>query len=72
MQPLMGAIERQKVLERGLVSGLWSIDQFNKTSKKGEPVLPTPDFLSQHPQFFDKNFRDLPAFDSGVGMNSLW
>ena len=53
MQPLISCKERQQVMERGLIGGLWSIDQFNKTSAKGEPVLPSPGFLTEHPQFFD-------------------
>ena len=65
MQQLIGTAERQRVLEQGLKSGLWSIDQFNKTSPKGEPVLPGPGFLTQHPQFFDKAFRDLDAYRYG-------
>ena len=65
MQQLIGTAERQRVLEQGLKSGLWSIDQFNKTSPKGEPVLPGPWFLTQHPQFFDKAFRDLDAYRDG-------
>lgn len=65
MQQLIGTAERQRVLEQGLKSGLWSIDQFNKTSPKGEPVLPAPGFLTQYPQFFDKAFRDLDAYRDG-------
>ena len=72
MQQLIGTAERQRILEQGLVSGLWSIDQFNKTSPKGEPVLPGAGFLTQHPQFFDKAFRDLAAFERGAGRRSLW
>ena len=60
----------QKILEQGLLGGLWSIQQFNKTSKPGEPVLPTPGFLTEHPEFFDKAFRDLAAFDRGAGSRS--
>jgi hypothetical protein len=72
MQQLIGTAERQRILEQGLLSGLWSIDQFNKTSPKGEPVLPGQGFLTQHPEFFDKAFRDMAAFDNGVGKRSLW
>lgn len=67
MQPLIDGNARQKVLERGLLGGYWSIDQFNRTSKKGEPVLPTPGFLTEHPQFFDKSFRDMEAYSRGAG-----
>ena len=71
MQPLITFKERQQILERGLLGGLWSIDQFNKTSAKGEPVLPSPGFLTEYPQFFDKAFRDLQAFDAGHGKRSF-
>lgn len=72
MQQLIGTAERQRILERGLLSGLWSIDQFNRTSPKGEPVLPGPGFLTEHPEFFDKAFRDMAAFEAGAGKRSLW
>lgn len=72
MQQLIGTAERQRVLEQGLKSGLWSIDQFNKTSPKGKPVLPSPGFLTEHPQFYDKGFRDMSAYDSGVGVRGPW
>jgi hypothetical protein len=72
MQQLIGTAERQRILEQGLLSGLWSIDQFNKTSPKGEPVLPRAGFLGDHPQFFDKGFRDLQAFDAGHGRRLSW
>lgn len=72
MQQLIGTAERQRILEQGLLSGLWSIDQFNKTSPKGEPVLPAAGFLTQHPEFFDKAFRDLQAFNAGHGKRLSW
>jgi hypothetical protein len=72
MQPLVTFKERQQILERGLLGGLWSIDQFNRTSAKGEPVLPSPGFLTDHPEFFDKSFRDMEAFNKGVGVRAPW
>jgi hypothetical protein len=57
----------QRIMEKGLLGGLWSIQQFNRTSKPGEPVLPTPGFLTEHPEFFDKRFRDLSRYDQGAG-----
>ena len=72
MQSLISGKERQEILERGLLGGLWSIDQFNKTSAKGQPVLPGPGFLSDNPQFYDKGFRDMNAYDSGVGVRAPW
>jgi hypothetical protein len=67
MQPLISSAALQGILEKGLLQGYWSIDQFNKTSKKGEPVLPTPGFITEHPQFFDKTHRDLDAYAQGAG-----
>jgi len=67
MQQLISPQSLQEILEKGLLQGYWSIDQFNRTSKRGEPVLPTPGFLSDHPQFFDKAHRDLAAYDQGAG-----
>ncbi|MEB3360685.1 MAG: hypothetical protein VKI42_01020 [Synechococcaceae cyanobacterium] len=71
MKLLIDSTALQQILEQGLKDGLWSIDQFNKTSAKGAPVLPRPGFLTEHPQFFDKGFRDLEAFRSGVGRRLL-
>jgi hypothetical protein len=71
MQLLIDSTALQGILEKGLVDGLWSIDQFNKTSRRGEPVLPSPGFLSEHPEFYDKGFRDLTAFRSGCGRRVL-
>jgi hypothetical protein len=71
MQSLIGSNELQKVLEKGLVGGLWSIDQFNR-HRKAEPVLPRAGFLSDHPEFFDKNFRDMGAYHKGAGRRDLF
>lgn len=61
MEQLISSVALQKILERGLVTGKWSIAQFN-AGARGEKVLPTAGFLKDHPQFLDMNFRDLPAF----------
>lgn len=71
MQPLIDGIELQQVLEKGLLGGLWSIDQFNKRSR-AEPVLPRAGFLSEHPEFFDKGFRDMEAYRKGAGRRDLF
>lgn len=71
MQPLIGTAELQQILQRGLVGGLWSIDQFNRDSKPGQQVLPTPGFLTEHPEFFDKAFRDMGAYGRGAGRRFL-
>lgn len=67
MQQLLSPASLQEILEKGLLGGLWSIYQFNRTSKPGEPVLPTPGFLAAHPEFYDQRFRDLKAYDAGAG-----
>ena len=48
------------ILERGLITGKWSILQFNKKAK--EPVLPSREFLEENPKFLDMSFRDLDAY----------
>ena len=48
------------ILERGLLTGKWSITQFNKGGR--DLVLPAKTFLEEYPQFMDANFRDLEAF----------
>lgn len=67
MQQLISAEGVQDILERGLLGGLWSIEQFNASSKPGEAFLPRPGFLTEHPEFFDKGFRDMEAFRRGAG-----
>ena len=59
MQPIFEPNSLRKVLERGLIAGLWSVSDFNTT---GEPILPSIEFLAEHEQFRDYNFRDLRAF----------
>lgn len=60
MEPLINKAELQKILERGLVTGKWSVFQFNKPGL--EPILPSKEFLEENPQFSDMNYRDLEAF----------
>jgi len=60
VQRLISGIELREILERGLVSGLWSINQFNKNAQ--DPTLPSKEFLESHPQFLDMNLRDMTAF----------
>jgi hypothetical protein len=60
MEPLISGIELREILERGLVTGLWSIGQFNKTAR--EPTLPSKEFLEAHPEFLDIDFRDMGAY----------
>jgi hypothetical protein len=60
MDPLMTLSELRGILERGLVTGKWSVLQFNKSGR--DVVLPTKEFLAQHPQFENMEFRDMAAF----------
>lgn len=60
MDPLMTLSELRGILERGLVTGKWSVLQFNKSGR--DVVLPTKEFLAQHPEFEDMEFRDMAAF----------
>ena len=52
--------ELRGILERGLITGKWSVLQFNKSGR--DVVLPTREFLAQHPEFEDMEFRDMAAF----------
>lgn len=60
MEPLMTLTELRGILERGLITGKWSVLQFNKSGR--DVVLPTKEFLAQHPEFEDMEFRDMAAF----------
>jgi len=69
VEPLIDRTQLQGILERGLLTGKWSIAQFNRVdywtelpSKPKEQILPSHGFLKDHPQFLDMNFRDLPAY----------
>lgn len=60
MEPLISLHEVRSILERGLLTGKWSVLQFNKTGR--DVVLPSKEFLAAHPQFEDMEFRDMAAF----------
>lgn len=60
MEQLFDRSAVQGILERGLLSGKWSVLQFNKTGR--DVVLPTKQFLLDHPEFQDMEFRDMAAF----------
>jgi|DEB0MinimDraft_3_1074331.scaffolds.fasta_scaffold213829_1 hypothetical protein len=62
LEPIFSEKEIRKILERGLVTGKWSIVEFNKRSIN--PVLPSREFLEANPQFLDPTFRDLETFKS--------
>ena len=69
MELLISKGSLQEILERGLVTGKWSIAQFNRRDYRSETkvqlelILPRSGFLQEHPQFLDRNFRDLPAYE---------
>ena len=60
MQPLIDVTELRSILEHGLVTGKWSIAQFNRGAS--QPVLPSREFLEENPLFVDMNLRDMDAF----------
>jgi len=60
MEPLISKHELRSILESGLRSGKWSTLQFNKGTV--DPILPSREFLENHPQFLDMDFRDLETY----------
>jgi hypothetical protein len=52
--------EIRRIVEHGLLTGLWSVNDVAKHQLN--PVLPSLDFLEVNPQFRDRHFRDLEAF----------
>ena len=71
MEPLIDLGSLQGILERGLITGKWSIAQFNRTDywneikpkKTKQHIFPSSEFLQTNPQFLDQNFRDLSAYE---------
>ena len=68
MEKLIDDSQLIKILERGLLSGKWSIAQFNKGKTNGR--IPSEKFLAEHPEFQDFNFRDLKTFNEQHGKNN--
>ena len=70
MEPLIDRASLQKILERGLITGKWSIAEFNgrnyfreiPTSKSKQHVKPSSEFFKAHPEFLKCDFRDLSAY----------
>ena len=60
MEPLMTMAELRKILEHGLLTGKWSVLQFNKKGR--DVVLPSKQFLEEHPEFQDMELRDMEAY----------
>jgi hypothetical protein len=61
MEPLMTRAQLRGILERGLLTGKWSIIQFNKGVI--DVVLPSKEFLEDNPVFLDMDYRDMDAFN---------
>jgi hypothetical protein len=70
MKRLLSPTELRKVLERGLLTGKWSVLEFNVGAV--EPVLPSGEFLEENPAFTNMNFRDLDAFKVIHREDSRW
>lgn len=68
MEPLISKNSLRRLLESGLLSGKWSISQFNVHRPlpgqewRPAPIFPSREFLEQHPQFIDQDFRDLESY----------
>jgi hypothetical protein len=61
--PLLPKEQLRRILQRGLLAGYWSVEQFNHDLPPyAEFTLPTWDFLDAHPRFADMFFRDLEAY----------
>lgn len=60
MEPLVSKGSLRGILEQGLLTGKWSVLQFNKTAR--EVVLPSRRFLEENPRFLAMDFRDTEAF----------
>jgi hypothetical protein len=52
----------RSVMQKGLLAGLWSIADFNRSRGPGDYIFPEPGFITAHPQFADKSFRDIAVF----------
>jgi hypothetical protein len=60
MEPLINKAQLRSILERGLLTGKWSVMQFNINAR--EPILPSRDFLEEHSEFMEMNYRDMEAY----------
>jgi hypothetical protein len=60
MEPLIDKSQLRSILERGLITGKWSILQFNRGTI--DVTLPSREFLVENPVFMDESFRDLEAY----------
>ncbi len=60
MEPLISRAQLRSILERGLLTGKWSVMQFNLKAR--EPVLPSREFLEEHSEFMEMNYRDMEAY----------
>lgn len=53
--------EVQRIIERGLLGGLWSVNDVTKGAQLN-PVLPSREFLEANPRFKDRHYRDFEAY----------
>jgi hypothetical protein len=60
LDPLHSRDEIRRTIERGLLNGLWSVNDIAKGSLN--PVLPSLEFLEAHPRFKDRHYRDFDAY----------
>ena len=60
MEPLIDKSQLRSILERGLITGKWSITQFNRGTL--DATFPSREFLEANPDFLDMDFRDLGAY----------
>jgi len=59
-EPLYSQEGVQRIIERGLLAGLWSVNDVARGLLN--PTLPSLEFLEANPQFRDRHYRDLDAY----------
>ena len=60
IEPLYSQDGVRRIIERGLLAGLWSVNDVARGQLT--PTLPSLEFLEANPQFRDRHFRDLAAY----------
>ena len=64
---LIDPLTLQKILERGLLNGWWSVEDFNRQVTR--PTFPSVEFLYQHQRFREYEFRDMAAYANSSAYN---
>ena len=64
---LIDPLTLQKILERGLLNGWWSVEDFNRQATR--PTLPSVEFLYRHERFREYSFRDMTAYATASTYN---